>query len=99
MPSETRTRVEGLKAERLRFRRIDDFPHIYTQLVVQDLELVDERDVHRSIGVLEDLARLRDFKCGSPNDSDDGVAVHLTGKVTALFIEPAHDFRDCRRLE
>jgi hypothetical protein len=57
--AEARARIEGHEAERLRARRIDDFPHVDVHAVRHQRQLVDETDIHRPERVLEQLDHLR----------------------------------------
>src|SRR5687767_839386 len=56
--ADSRSGGELHEAERLGRRGVDDFPHIYSELVADDLHLVDETDVHRPEGILEKLHEL-----------------------------------------
>src|SRR5262245_37703825 len=91
--------IERLKPKRLRLRGLDDFPHVDIELVIEDLQLVDERDIDGAVRVLEDLARFSHFHTRHTNHFDNSVAVHRAGKLTALLVVPADDFRDRGRME
>src|SRR5262245_54786519 len=97
--AETRARVERLEAEGFGLRRLNDFPHVDSDLVVEDLELVDEGDVHRAIGVLEDLAGLGDLHARRTDDIHNGMAVQRTGSLAALLVESANHLWNRRGLK
>ena len=59
-------RRELHEAERLRRGRVDHFPHVDAQLVAHDRHLVDQADVHRAEGVLEQLDQLGRLRRRSP---------------------------------
>src|SRR6187431_803251 len=99
MSTEPGPRIERLKPKRFRLRGLDHFPHVDTELVIEDLQLVDQRDIYGAVGVLEDLARFSHFHTGHANHLDDSVAVHRAGKLTALLVVPADNFRDRGRIE
>src|SRR5262249_48095880 len=58
MSAEAGSREEGLKSERLRLGRVDDFPDVDSDAVEEHLQLIDHRDVHRTISVFQNLAGL-----------------------------------------
>ena len=58
MPAQPRPGIEGLEAEGLGLRRVDDFPDVDAHPVETDLEFVDQRDVDAAEDVLEQLRRL-----------------------------------------
>src|SRR5206468_2767139 len=80
---EARPGVKGLKAERLGLRRGDYLPDVDAHRVEDDFQLVDQGDVDRPIGVLEDLARLRHARAGDGHDAVDNRLVQGDGEVTA----------------
>ena len=51
-------RIERLEPERFGCRRLDDLPQVDVELVRELRHLVDEGDVHRPIGVLQQLRHL-----------------------------------------
>ena len=64
--ADARARRELHEAERLRRRRVDDFPHVHAELVADDRHLVHEPDVHRPERVLEQLHQLGRFRASTP---------------------------------
>ena len=83
--------IERLEPERLGLRRLDHLPDVDTHPIKQDFQLIDQRDIHSPIGVLEDLARLGDLEPGNRHDPDDHPAVEGGGHFQAGGIEPADD--------
>ncbi len=62
--------IERLEAERLGLGGLDHLPDVDPHPVVEDLQLVDQGDVHGPVGVLEDLAGLGDLGAGDGHDPD-----------------------------
>jgi hypothetical protein len=85
---------EGLEAEGPRFGRLDHLPDVDAPAVVEHLQLVDQGDVDRPVGVLQDLARLRHLRVGDPHHLDDGAGVQLRRQLQAVRLEAADHFRD-----
>ncbi len=57
--AQARPRIERHETERLGLGRVDDLPDINAHGAIDDLELVDEGDVHPTEGVLEQFRCLR----------------------------------------
>jgi len=68
VPADPGAGVEGLEAERLGRGGVDDLPDVDVEGVGELRELVDERDVDRAVGVLEQLRQLGG--AGRPDDVD-----------------------------
>ena len=66
--AQARARVERLEAERLGLGRLDHLPDVDAHAVVEHLQLVDQGDVDRAVGVLQDLARLGHLGRGDRHD-------------------------------
>ena len=95
MATEPRPRIERHEAEWFGFRRLDDFPHIDAHRVVDDLELIHERDIDGAEDVLGDLHGL-----GGGGGRYRHNALHhraIEGGDEALRCRPVarHDLRDC----
>src|SRR6266581_4240493 len=66
---QARPRPEGHEAEGLGGGGRDDLPHRDAELAAHDRELVDERDVDRAEGVLEQLDHLRRLRARHGDDA------------------------------
>jgi len=73
---------------------VDDFPDVDPQPVEEHLQLIDHGDVHRAIGVLEDLARLGHLARAYGNDAHDRLLVEGRGQPPAERIDAADDLGD-----
>ena len=96
VPAQAGAGVERLEAERLGLRRLDHLPDVDAHPVVEDLQFVDQGDVHGPVGVLEDLARLGDLGRGDRHDADDDAGVERRGQLQARRVEAADDLGDRR---
>src|SRR2546427_12262454 len=59
MAAQARPRIKRRIAEGLRARRFDDLPNIDVHAISEQLELVHEGNVHRSVDVFQKLDELR----------------------------------------
>ena len=84
MPADAGTRVERLEAERLGGRRVDDVPQVDAELLAEHGHLVDQRDVHVPVGVLEQLGHLGLAGTGRTDHGVDELAVEGGRRVGAL---------------
>ena len=85
--------IERSKAERLRRRGLDGVPQVDLQLVAEHRHLVDQRDVHVAVRVLQQLGELR---LATAAGADHGVherAVERCGALGAVRGEPTDDLR------
>ncbi len=94
MAAQARTRVERLIPKRFRCCRVDHFPHIDAEAVTQGLELVDQRDVYGTVGILEDFARLGRFGVGHGYHAVDERVVERDGHFRRIRVAAADDARD-----
>src|SRR5712692_3283772 len=53
VPAQSRSRIKGLKAKRFGGGSADDLPDIYAHAQAEHFELVDQRDFHAAIDVLQ----------------------------------------------
>ena len=91
--------IERLEAERLGLGGVDHLPDVDPHPVVEHLQLVDQGDVDRPVGVLEDLAGLGDLGAGDRHDLGHDLAVERRGELEASRVEAADDLGDRRRRE
>ncbi len=83
--------IERLEAERLALGGFDHLPDVDAHAQAEQLELVDQRDVHAAVNVLQQLGHLRH---GRRRDGDGAVedgAVKLPAEFAGARIEPADD--------
>ena len=90
------TGIKRLEAERLGLGRVDHLPDVDSHAVVEHLQLVDQRDVHGPVGVLEDFARLGDFEAGNRNHLHDRLAIEQLGQFQTRRVVTADHFWNCR---
>ena len=93
------TGVEAHEAERLRRRGIENLPDVDTHPVEHDLQLVDERDVHGTEDVLDQLARLGRPRGRNAHRLHDHLVVKGLRQISRHRIDAADDLRDGRRRE
>ena len=99
VPAQAGAGIERLEPERLGLRRLDHLPDVDPHPIEEDLQLVDQRDVHGPIRVLEDLARLGDLGRRDGDDPDDHPPVERRGDLQARGVETADDLGDRRGRE
>jgi len=75
MPAQAGAGVKGHEAERLGGGRLDHLPDVDAELVAHDRHLVDQPDVHRAEGVLQQLDHLRRAGGGDRHNPVDGLGV------------------------
>jgi hypothetical protein len=92
--AQPRTGIEGHESERLGAGRGDHFPDVDPHPVEDDLELVDEGDVHRAEDVLQELGRLRDLGAGDRHDPVHRRAVERDRRVQRRLIDAPHHLGD-----
>ena len=66
---------KSLETERFGTGRVDDFPDINTHSIVENLELVDQGDVDRPVGVFKDLAGFCNFEARHCYDFNNDLIV------------------------
>ncbi len=88
-----RARTERGEAERLGRSGGDGVPHVDPQAVAQLGELVDQREVDLSVGVLQDLRRLGLASAAGDVDVLGQLPVEVGRPVTTGRGEPADDLR------
>src|SRR5262249_46121650 len=72
----------------------DDFPNIDAHGVKNDLELVDQGDVHRAVSVLQNLARLSNAGTGNTDNATNDGLVEGGSQVGARLVNRAHNLGD-----
>ena len=99
MPAEAGARVVGSEAERLGCGGIDDLEDIDPHAVSDDLHLIDETNVDRSVDVFEQFRHFCRLGRTDRNKPVDGLSVkRQAGPETGWRMPPDH-FRDRRRGE
>ena len=94
VPAQAGARVEAHEAERLGLRRVDHFPDVDVHPLAEQLQLVDQGDVHAAEDVLQELGHLRLAGPLHRHDLGDGGGVQRRGKLRALPRIATHHFRD-----
>ncbi len=93
MPTHARSRRELHEAVRLGRRGLDHLPHVDPQLVAHDRGLVDQRDVHRPEGVLQQLDHLGRLRRRNRHHPLDHLPVQRHRHFLTRRRHPAHHLR------
>ena len=99
MPTEPGPRVERHEAEGLRLGHFDDLPDVDAHPVEDDLQLVDEGDVHRPEDVLEELGAFGHLGAGHGDHGIHRGAVEGAGDFLGGRVDAADDLRDVPGVE
>src|SRR5439155_26194763 len=90
--AEAGTGIKGRETVRLGRAGLDHLPNVDVEGVADDLELVDERDVHAAEDVLEELGDLSRPDVGHRDQLLDDCAVEGDDGLEAVLGEAADDF-------
>jgi len=100
VPPNARPRIEGLETIRLRFRRLDHFPDIDLHLTCKQRKFIDERNVHKPVGVLKNLHHLSRTRRAHRIKLLNCLAIERKGNLLRLFAQrrppPSAYCRSCR---
>ena len=99
VPTHARTRIKGLVAERFGSGGVDHFPDVDVEVVGKLSHLVDQPDIDRSVGVLQELGHLgRPCRRNQMHRGDD-TSVGGGGHLSGAGRDPADHLRNVARLE
>ena len=99
VPAQPRAGIERLEAERLgRWRRAITSHTSMPIACEHHLHLVDQRDVHRAVDVLQQLRRLGDLRAADRDDLLDRLAVERRRQLAADRVDPADELGDRLRV-
>ena len=96
--ADARPRRELHEAEGLRCRGLDYFPYVDAKLVADDRHLIDESDVHRSEGVLQQLDQLGRFRARHRNHRIEAGRVERSRHLSASGRDSTDDLRRVLRV-
>src|SRR5699024_4712306 len=87
-----RTGIEGLETEWFRFRSINDFPDIDTQLMTEFRHLVNQPDIDMAIGIFKKLCCLSFLRALDLHHCFDELAVKLYSLISRSFRNATYNF-------
>ena len=94
MSAEAGTGIEWHEAEGLRLGGVDDFPDVDAHRGINDLQLIDQGDVHAAEDIFEQLRRLGGTAGGNGNHGLDGPPVEGLRAFEAGGRQAADDLRN-----
>ena len=86
--------IEGLEPEGLGGGRVDDFLDVDAHAQREQLELVDQSDVHAAVDVFEQLGHFGSRGRRNRDHTVEDGAVKCARQLRCLRVESADDFRD-----
>src|SRR5262245_61268382 len=93
VPAKPGARIKRCVSERFRAGRVDDFPNVDAHAFAEQLEFVNEGDVHRTINVFEQLHHFRRPRRRNRNDAINDLAVKCLAELEAIRSRATDDFR------
>ncbi len=94
VPAEAGSGIERLESEGLGLRCLDHFPDVDAHAQREQLQFVDQRDIHAAIDVLEQLGHLRSGRARDRHDRIEDGAIKRGRDFAGARVEPTNHFRD-----
>src|SRR5207245_4114989 len=73
--AKSRSRIKRMEAERLGGGSLNHFPYVYAHPQAQQLEFIDQRNVHAAVDVFEKLGHLRRRRRRNRHDAVENCTV------------------------